>query len=60
MLILIEVFQHIYFHVFILGDLPYNFRAFLIKLSPLNFQFVPNILNKLIVPSGFTTKITPL
>jgi hypothetical protein len=50
LLLVTEVFQHIYFHYFVIEDLPYNYSNFLINLKSLNFQFLPNILN-LVVPS---------
>lgn len=60
MLFVVEVFQIVYFHVFIIANLPYNFSTFLSKLSILNFQFLPNIFSLYVVPSSWASDATPL
>jgi hypothetical protein len=60
MLLVLEVFQIIYFHIFIIASLPYNFSTFLAKLSILNFQFLPNLFSLYVVPQNFSSIATPL
>ena len=58
LLLVFEVFQMIYFHYFIIVDLPYNFSNFLLNLKYLNFQFLPSLFN-LMIPSTFVSTATP-
>lgn len=58
LLLVTEVFQHIYFHYFLIEDLPYNFSNFLLKLNFLNFQFLPNLFTSF-VPSSYVSPVTP-
>jgi hypothetical protein len=60
MLFVVEVFQIVYFHIFIQGGLPYNYKSFLSSLSYLNFQFLPNIFKDRVVPAGFISSATPV
>lgn len=60
MLFVLEVFQIVYFHIFIVASLPYNFSTFLTKLSILNFQFLPNIFKLFVVPTDWISPATPL
>ena len=60
MLFVLEVFQIVYFHIFIIAGLPYNFTTFLTKLSILNFQFLPNLFKLYVVPSDWVSTATPL
>lgn len=46
------------YHYFIAIELPYNFSNFLIGLSPLNFSFLPNILQSQ-VPAGYASPKVP-
>ena len=58
LLLAAEVFQMIYFHYFVNQTLPYNFSSFLLKLKPLNFQFLPNPMNSTI-PFNYKSPATP-
>ncbi len=58
LLFVAEVFQHIYFHYFIIDDLPYNYSNFLLNLKYLNFQFLPNVFLPLI-PSNYASSVSP-
>jgi hypothetical protein len=58
LLLVTEVFQSIYFHYFLIEDLPFNYSNFLLKLSKLNFQFLPNFLTSFI-PETYETEATP-
>ncbi len=58
LLLVTEVFQHIYFHYFLVEDLPYNYSNFLLKLNYLNFQFLPNMFISF-VPSNYVSTATP-
>lgn len=58
LLFVFEVFQNIYFHYFIIAELPYNFSNFVLNLKYLNFQFLPNLFLNL-VPSTFVSSATP-
>lgn len=60
MLFVLEVFQIVYFHAFILASLPYNFQTFVGNLSVLNFSFLPNVFKIAVVPSDHTSSTTPL
>lgn len=60
MLLVQEVFQIVYFHIFIVAGLPYNFTTFLTKLSILNFQFLPNLFKLYVVPSSWVSPATPI
>lgn len=59
LLLVSEVFQHVYFHYFLIDDLPYNYSGFLLNLKYLNFQFLPNLLN-LAIPSTYSSPATPI
>lgn len=48
----------IYFHYFIIVELPYNFSNFLLNLKYLNFQFLPSLFN-IMIPSTFASPATP-
>jgi hypothetical protein len=54
LLLVTEVFQMIYFHYFLIEELPYNYSNFLLKLAKLNFQFLPNFLTSF-VPENYAT-----
>lgn len=58
LLLVTEVFQTIYFHYFLIEELPYNYSNFLLKLAKLNFQFLPNFLTSFI-PESYETEATP-
>lgn len=59
LLLVFEVFQTVYFHFFIIEELPYNFSEFLVNLRYLNFQFLPSLFN-LVIPSDFSSPATPV
>lgn len=52
------MFQNIYFHYFIIADLPFNYSNFLLNLKFLNFQFLPSLFN-LMIPSTYASALTP-
>lgn len=58
LLLVFEVFQIIYFHYFIIIDLPYNFSNFLLNLKYLNFQFLPSLFT-LMIPFTFISPASP-
>jgi hypothetical protein len=58
LMLVFEVFQNIYFHYFIIAELPYNFSNFLLNLKYLNFQFLPSLFNYMI-PSTYISAATP-
>ena len=58
LLLTFEVFQNLYFHYFIIEELPYNFSNFLLSLKYLNFQFLPSLF-VLFIPSDYESDATP-
>jgi len=58
LLFVFEVFQNVYFHYFIIAELPYNFSNYLLNLKYLNFQFLPSLFN-LMIPSDYSSPATP-
>lgn len=58
LLLAFEVFQNIYFHYFIIAELPYNFSNFLLNIKYLNFQFLPSLF-MLMIPSTYVSTATP-
>lgn len=58
LLLVFEVFQTVYFHYFIIEDLPYNFSQFLLNLKYLNFQFLPSLF-QLMIPDTYESEATP-
>lgn len=48
----------LYFHYFIIEDLPYNYSNFILNLKFLNFQFIPSVFMS-IIPENFESAATP-